>query len=312
MEKQRDLYVDVAKGIAMLLVVRIHSEVFGVLHAPYPIIAVPFFFFLSGFYDNTERPLKVWLPKAFKRLFLVGIIWMLISFLYISFLHYLKDRTIPINFSWQSPLIGGGVVWFLFALFYAKCGTWLIGKTKFPSYVIMTLFVLLGGAMSRYDLPLLLDEGIAAIPFYYFGKIAYPFINKQWKIVKWLAFIGVVCILLMQMPFFPYVLVPYASRPILLYPCYFVMTICSFMTLLFISKKLERQGWLSNFGAQSLGILVLHPLMLYTCVVIANRIMEYGSISWIAVLLVCYGIVCILCYYLSKWISRHVPILFGL
>ena len=42
MSKQRDLYVDVAKGIAMLLVVRIHSEVFGVLQVPYPIIAVPY------------------------------------------------------------------------------------------------------------------------------------------------------------------------------------------------------------------------------------------------------------------------------
>ena len=312
MIKQRDLYVDVAKGIAMLLVVRIHSEVFGVLHAPYPIIAVPFFFFLSGFYDNTEKPLSVWLPKAFKRLFLVGIIWVLISFLYISFLHYLKDRTIPIDFSWQMPLIGGGVVWFLLALFYAKCGAWLIGKTKLPSYFIMSLLILLGGAISRYDLPLLLDEGIAAIPFYYFGKLAYPFINKRWDMVKWLAFIGVVCVLLMQMPFFPSVFVPYASHSILYYPLFYAMTICSFATLLFISKKLEQQKWLSKFGTQSLGILVLHPLMLHTCVVIANRIMVFGSITWIVVLLVCYVIVCIMSYFSSNWISRHIPILFGL
>lgn len=46
---KRDEFVDVAKGIAMLLVVRIHTEVFGVINAPYPVIAVPFFFFISGF-----------------------------------------------------------------------------------------------------------------------------------------------------------------------------------------------------------------------------------------------------------------------
>ena len=55
MEKQRDTYVDIAKGIAILLVVRIHTEVFAVLPAPYPIVAVPLFFFLSGFYDNTNK-----------------------------------------------------------------------------------------------------------------------------------------------------------------------------------------------------------------------------------------------------------------
>ena len=203
-------------------------------------------------------------------------------------------------------------MWFLFALFYAKCWTWLIGKTKLPSYVIMSLLILLGGAISRYDLPLLMDEGIAAIPFYYFGKITYPLINKQCEKMKWPSFIGVICILLMPMSFFPHVLVPYASHSILYYPLFYAMTICSFATLLYIGKKLERQEWLSNFGTQSLGILVLHPLMLHTCVVIANRVMDFGSIPWIAVLLVCYVIVCIMCYYISKWISRHVPILFGL
>ena len=165
----------------MLLVVRVHTEVFNVTHAPYPIIAVPLFFFLSGFYDNTDKPLSVWLPKTFKRLFLVGIIWVAISFAYVSVLHYLKERTFVVNFSWESPLIGGGVTWFLFALFYAKCFTWLISQIHISKWIVLPILILTGGWISQTNLPLLLDEGIAALPFYYAGKVAYPFIKSNWN-----------------------------------------------------------------------------------------------------------------------------------
>lgn len=308
---KRDEYVDVAKGIAMLLVVRIHAEVFGVIHTPYPVIAVPFFFFLSGFYDNTDKPLTIWLPKTFKRLFLVGVIWVLISFAYISLLHYIKDRTVEINCTWQDPLIGGGVTWFLFALFYAKCFTWLISQTHISKWIVLSVLFIFGGWLSRVNLPLLIDEGIAALPFYYAGKAGYPYIKSNWEVIKWLAIIGLCCILLMPMDWFPWMFVSYANKSPLLYPVFFLMTMCSFATLLWISKKLEKQKWLAKYGTQTLGILVLHPLMLHTCAVTLNRIMVKSSMPWIVTFFGCYIIVCILSYYCSLWISKHFPIFLG-
>ena len=308
--KQRDEYVDVAKGIAMLMVVRIHTEVFGEIGAPYPVIAVPFFFFLSGFYDNTEKSINQWLPKAFNRLFLVGIFWVFISFAYVSLLHYLKDRTIPIDFTLEYPLIGGSVTWFLFALFYAKCLTCLIGKTKISRWIILPLLILLGGWLSQFNLPFLLDEGIAAVPFYYAGKVFYPCIKDNWKSIKWIALVGFVCILLMPMNWFPWVFVSYTKNP-LLYALFFIMITSAFAFLLWISKLLENQKWLARFGTQTLGILVLHPLLLHTCAVILNRVMVKGSAPWVITFLCAYFIVCIICYYLSLWISKHWPVLLG-
>lgn len=308
---QRDEFVDVAKGIAMLLVVRIHTEVFDVINAPYPVIAVPFFFFISGFYDNTDKPLKKWLPKSFRRLFLVGLMWIFISFVYLSLLHYIKDRTIPISFSLNRPIIAGGVTWFLFALFYAKCLAWLVTKTRIPKLLAVILLVLFGGWISRFDLPLLIDEGIGALPFYYAGKISYPYIKSHINQSWWLALLGLACIILMPMDWFPWVFVSYTEKTAYLYPCLFMMTACSFMTVLWLSKKLENQKWLANFGQQTLGILVLHPLLLHTCAVILNRVMVKGTMPWIITFLGCYVLVCILCYYLSVLISKHIPILLG-
>ena len=265
----------------------------------------------TGFYDNTDKPLKKWLPKSFRRLFLVGLMWIFISFVYLSLLHYIKDGTIPISFSLNRPIIAGGVTWFLFALFYAKCLTWLVTKTRIPKLLAVILLVLFGGWISRFDLPLLIDEGIGALPFYYAGKISYPYIKSHINQSWWLALLGLACILLMPMDWFPWVFISYTEKTAYLYPCLFMMTACSFMTVLWLSKKLENQKWLANFGQQTLGILVLHPLLLHSCVIILNRVMVKGTMPWIITFLGCYVLVCILCYYLSVLISKHIPILLG-
>ena len=132
MAKHRDYSVDILKGLAMLMVVRIHTEVFSFINAPYPIIAVPLFFFLSGFYDDTQKPIKEWLPKTIKRLIVPGILWIVISFIYLSTLHYIKYKTIEIDFSIEQPIIANQVLWFLFALFYAKIYTFALNLLKSP------------------------------------------------------------------------------------------------------------------------------------------------------------------------------------
>lgn len=66
--KQRDTYVDVAKGIGIMLIVSIHTEVFGVMGYPLSFIAVPVFFLMSGFYDRSERNIGQWFPKSLRTL----------------------------------------------------------------------------------------------------------------------------------------------------------------------------------------------------------------------------------------------------
>ena len=309
--KQRDTYVDVAKGIAMLLIIRIHAEVFGVIHAPYPIIAVPFFFFMSGFYDNTNKPFKEWFSKAFKSLVLTGVIWVLISFAYLSFLHYIKDRTIPINFTIENPLIGGGVTWFLYALFYAKCGMGAIRRSKLPFYIVFPILFIVA-SLSTKNLPLLLDEGLAALPFYYLGFILYPYINRTRGGHVVLVILGIICIMLMPMDWFPFLVVPWVvDGRIFMYPVYFIMILLSFFPILWISNKLAKVTWLANFGKQTLGILVLHPLMLHTCAVLLNRVLIPSSVTWIVVFLFAYIAVGIASYYCTLLIITYWPILLG-
>lgn len=310
---KRDIFVDVAKGIAMLMVVRIHTEVFDVINAPYPIIAVPLFFFLSGFYDKSNRPLKEWFTKTFKSLIITAIIWIVIKTLYLGFLSFIKDGSYPHTAISFIGLFKPGVMWFLFALFYTKIGMWIVCKTKLPDYIMFPLSMFFGAIVYRTNLPMLLDEGIAALPFYYCGKICYPYIKDEKIDLKWFALIGVFCIIPMSMSWFPTLLVPVSSWiSLYMYPVYFFMVVLSFATVIWLSKKLVNQKWLSNFGTQTLGILVLHPLMLHTIAIVLNRTFEKGSMPWIIIFIVAYVVVCILSYYLSLLLSKYCPILLGI
>ncbi len=312
MSKQRDISIDVAKGIAMLMVIRIHTEFFNLINFPYPVIAVPFFFFISGFYDISHKPIKQWLPKSLYSLVIPGIIWLIISFIYLSILHYIKEHNIDISFSIYDPIIANKVIWFLFALFYVKIFMWILHLLKLHIYIKLALVILIGIIGSYKDLPFLFDEGLSALPFYYIGKLYYPkYKDGQYNKI-WLYVVGGVSLCMMSNTWFPYVLVPYnTSYGVLLYPIFFLMTLLSFSPILWISKKIGKQMGLYKYGKQTLGILVLHPLFLHSFYIILNRIFVFGSTPWIITSIFVYIIVCILCYFCTIWIIRLFPILLG-
>lgn len=183
-------------------------------------------------------------------------------------------------------------------------------KQTSPLFVL-TMLIGFGGWMSRINLPLLLDEGIAALPFYYAGFVCYPLIKKHLAYLKWPALLGMFCIILMQMNWFPTVLVPYSDKPIIMYPVFFLMTLQSFMTILWLGHLLQHQEWLAKFGRQTLGVLVIHPLLLHTCAISFNRLFVKGSTIWIVTFLMAYVVVCVVSYLFTCWISNNMPYLLG-
>lgn len=228
-----------------------------------------------------------------------------------SLLSYVKDRSVEFNFSIENPIIAGGVEWFLFALFFAKLGMWTIHRCRLPHWLILTILIGLGGVISRIDFPLLLDEGIAALPFYYAGFTCYPYLKKHLTYLKWPALLGVACIFLMQKNWFPSVLVPYSYKPGAMYPVFFLMTLLSFMTILWLGYLLQHQEWLAKFGRQTLGVLVIQPLISHTIAVSLNRLFEAGSTIWIASFLLAYIMICFTSYYMTIYINTHISFLLG-
>lgn len=310
--KQRDSYVDVAKGICILLIVCIHTEVFSVIGMPFTFIAVPMFFFMSGFFDRSEKPFVQWFPKSIKTLILPAVIWVILGYLYLNILTYAKEHVF-LNFSFDiySPCKTNGPAWFLFALLFAKIIVWTLCKTPLHKYFILILTYLIGYLGSTYQMPFLLDEGLAAVPLYYTGKLIYPYMYKV-KENRNLFFVGIVGIYLIISHYVYYTIVPMQNG---CYQPYFLLGIVTvettFFVVLFLSSKIKNCVLFESLGRRSLGIMLLHAPMCHTAAVILNRVFEKESTIWIISFLNAYIIVIVLSYYLTVFIERYCPILFG-
>lgn len=312
MIKNRDTYVDVAKGIGIMLIVSIHTEVFGVMGYPLSFIAVPVFFFMSGFYDRAERNIGQWFPKSLRTLILPAIIWILVVTAYIKLLGYAKDRSWGDNPFNLFNMVGyNGPAWFLFALLYAKMLTWGLIKTKLPKFAIWGGSFLVGYLGINMNMPLLFDEGCAALPIYVTGKYCYPYLRKILE-TKWLLVAGVAALCLYFWHHVSFVIVPQTNGDFA--PFYLValgvMFMC-FVPFMFVSEKLHNQRWLISLGQRSLGIMLLHSPMCHTAAVVLNRVFEPGSTAWIACFLVAYAAIVFVAYWATGVIEKYVPVLLG-
>lgn len=312
LNRKRDTYVDVAKAIGILLIVSIHTEVFGEFGYPLSFIAVPVFFFMSGFYDRSERNIGQWLPKSLRTLILPAIIWILIATTYGKLLGYVKDRSWGENpFSLYNMTGGNGPAWFLFALLYAKVLIWGLMKIKMPKFALWGGSLLVGYAGMNINIPLLFDEGCAALPLYVTGKLAYPYLRKIME-NKGLLVVGIIALCLYLWHLVSFTIVPQSNGNFS--PYYLaalgLMLLC-FIPFLFISEKLQNQKWLVSLGQHSLGIMLLHAPMCHTAAVILNRVFEPASLYWIVSFLIAYVCIVFVSYWGTVLIERYIPIMLG-
>lgn len=304
--KHRDEFVDVAKGFCMLLVICIHSEVFGTIGMPITFIAVPLFFFLSGFYDRSERSVKSWIIKPMKSLIVPGVVWLAVGLCYLALLSYINRGSYTVTNTLYDPFVGNGAVWFLFALFYAKIILGILLRLHLPMWCLLVLCVGTGCLSTLQQLPLCLDKGMAALPLYYIGKISYPYIRQTVvRIVPiLLGLVALSLFLFHQLTFWIGIYKPS-------YIVALTAVILVFSPVLFCCKLAERCTWLANFGRHSLGIMLTHMMMCHTAAVMLNRIFVKGSTVWIISFLVAYVVICFTAYWVTVCVERYCPILLG-
>lgn len=316
----RETYIDIAKGISMIMIVRIHTECTYEMNLPYPIIAVPFFFFSSGFFDKSERPWRTWLKKNTYSLLVPAIIWSLITWVFVTLLSVVKNGNIDevaIPFTVYSPFIGNGVTWFLVALFFTKVLVGILERTfpkdiKLRKWLMYISVACLCWILAGIDLPLMIDEGLAALPFYLLGKNLYPQIKQICENDMFV----VMCALssfVMLLPVFPAAVISYNAEcnSIFLYPFFCLIIICSFPPLLRLCVFFEKCTWLSEFGQHTLGVLVIHPLILHLFAVVLNRIFVRGTTEWLIGFIIAFVVTIITSFYFAKLIGVKLPFLLG-
>ena len=188
--KQRIDYLDIAKGIAFLLVIYCHSVAFSDIEGVnsqeirflrengiwYFYFFIPTFFVVSGFFVNTKKPFVTFLWQNFKLLvlgaigirFLNSLIVNTVALHPLGIIDYIRDTFILDN------ILKFWGLWFLGAIFTARIIYFVIARVSKSEIVLAFLFFFFaigGGILERCSLPNIIwyQQGMVLSLFIYIG-----------------------------------------------------------------------------------------------------------------------------------------------
>lgn len=273
MEKKRIEFIDLAKGICILMVIIGHIT-------PIPIPAfqslrMPLYFILSGlFFKDYGGMLQLIVKKANK---------ILIPFLFFYLLGYLffytAETLVPGLVQTEATGIFdvftqrqffNGPIWFLLALFWANILFCIISLNLKQEWqrCIAVMIVGAGGIMlSLYKifLPCNFDSAMTALPFFYFGyilkktPILFPNRFDKYNLLFAIGLYAVAFIIsyFYDSPYFGF----HTNNIVGNIPAIFVVSLSSVMSVLFFCKSIGRLPFVSYFGRYSIIPLCTHHLV---------------------------------------------------
>lgn len=284
--KKRIEYIDIARGIAMILIVLghtlVHSEHCSVIFKFLYSFHVMFFLFLSGFVFklNKNENYKDFIIKRFKRIIIPYFVWSIIFLVPYSLMGQNINETFDTNgiFDLRKMIINvfygigkdgrlkqNSSLWFLPALFSIELFYyWIIRlseKNKSLKFAFIPLLLIIGFFSCNYlnlSLPFgintLLEIGI----FFYIGYLSKDLINSRVFnnfYINFLLFIlGVFCFKFNSLV----MCIDYR------YGNYFLMIISALsftINFVYISMKIRKNTILQFIGRNTMGILIFHKLI---------------------------------------------------
>ena len=291
MRTERIEYIDIARGIGILLVALAHADVSlfsPYLHRLIYSFHMPLFFFLSGYFFNPDIQFWTLLKKRFNTILKPYLVTILL--IYIVSLSFTNMRFATVFGRIVKSLYATGYyidwvqLWFLPSLFITSLFAFLVyrfvlisAKNRYVGWLILIAILavtiqfldvfypfsvsLLGKDYELYGLPFSLDLVVLSGFFYILGNETRQVSSEKAFGNLWLFFgAGIALILLTSL--FDY-RVDFNTR---LYESFPVNTIEAILGILFtlaVSKQIDlRTGWLASalkyIGQASLFILIFH------------------------------------------------------
>ncbi len=263
--KERDLRIDVLKGIGIICVVWAHLR--GYFDMEIYIFHMPIFFFLSGMFFHNR---KDFLIKRFRSLIVPFLLYTLLF----SLLFYLQGG------AWMKPLhrftlwYPAGIVgplWFLIALFNISVVYYLLDcLIKRDLWLLLSAFAI--GLLFYYydvDLPFYLRQSCYALPFYALGRFMrgrkYTDMGMSGRVLSVAAVVFAVTVAYCRINNFRFdILCAYLPSNALLFYGGATSAILLLLNIKYFSVNTLSCRILSSFGRHSLAIMALHmPYMFF-------------------------------------------------
>jgi fucose 4-O-acetylase-like acetyltransferase len=270
-------FIDLAKGICILLVVLLHIGI-DVNFLGMVSMRMPLYFVLSGLFFKDYGGLREFVEKKVNRLllpfvffYLLGyVIYYCVNILFPDIDIYGEFRVWSIFSFVDQRVYFNGPIWFLLALFWTNLLFGIITinvRSEYIRALIVLLIGVLGYIVGVYKvrLPFVFDVSMSALPFFYFGyllrksSILYPNrydkYNLLFAIVFYLLSAGIDYIF--DCPHIWFHFNSYSGNPLLAV----LVSVTSVCAVLFLCKAIGYLPFISYIGRYSIVFLCTHHLV---------------------------------------------------
>lgn len=274
--KERIEYIDLAKGVCILLVVIMHvTPHIGGGFPALMCLRMPLYYFLSGMFFRAYDGFSSFLKKKTDRLLIPFVAWYFIGYA----IHYFKVLAIGdseheylLTDLFLEPEFYNGSIWFLLSLFWCNLLYYFVHQTSPKIWIqglLVLSFAIIGWVWSFADYHnfLYIGSSLISLPFFFIGRqmVANNLIrnekNPKIDILTALSCLAlaVACLTLPAEPFKIQFYLNHLSsgNPALLY----VTSISLVILTLIICKYVKHIPYVSFLGRFSIIVLVTHMLL---------------------------------------------------
>lgn len=273
MNKRID-FIDLAKGICILLVILAHCGV-SMNYPGLQTIQMPLFFILSGFFLKDYGGFARFIIQKTNRLLLPFLFFYLTGYVVFYLLKYfapsiLKTDANGIMDVFTQRQYFNGPIWFLLCLFWTNvmfCAISLNVRKEWVRACIVLCLGLFGAFLGLKEviLPCMIDVALTAFPFFYFGYILkktpllYKNKNDKYNLLFALLLYSIAFAfsLWFDSPYIGF----HANHIVGNIPVIYIISITSVMAILYLCKIVGRLPFLSYFGRYSIIPLCVHHLI---------------------------------------------------
>lgn len=284
MPNTRIKYIDVAKGLLILMVVLPHmsqvADLYYIHNNGFELIRIfsrswvgyymPAFFLITGMCSNFTQTFKAFLLKNLKTLMLPSFTLMALCVWIENILNGSLDIRDYLSVGFSSFLKCGGLYWFITALFIAKILYWVVinrVSSRFYRYVTMGIVMLFGCLCNNLlDFePWYLWHALILSPFMQIGNdIGAYWINSpilQWKL-QWRIGLPLVYVILMILLYAVDLKLPAVTQKIVLslyeIPLLLLLALSGTYVIIQISQWIDSCKWIEFLGRHTLVVYCLH------------------------------------------------------
>ena len=285
MEPKRIQFIDLAKGLCILLVI------FG--HCNYPlnipglsIIRMPLYFMLSGLFFKNYGSIKGFCIKKINKILIPFLFFYLLGYALFYLLKWFEPELLITDSRGILDLFNNrqffnGPIWFLLSLFWCNlifCALTFYVKKDYLNFILVCLIGLIGWILGNQGvfIPLFIDVAMTSLPFFTMGyflkktSILYP--NKYDKynllffLVLWIISLLIEATFHQRMSLHYNIIEGWST---------YLLAFTSVMSILFLCKRLHHIPFVTYIGRYSIILLCVHHMIYRPLMVVFNQLPNY-------------------------------------